>query len=54
LNWCRPSGQVDLARQLVDQQTALDLQGVIAGKTLLESQARLAEASAGVQIADRS
>lgn len=43
--------QVDLARQLVDQQTALDRQGVIAGKTLLESQARLAEASAGVQIA---
>jgi membrane fusion protein, heavy metal efflux system len=51
LELVQASGQVDLARQLVDQQTSLDLQGVIAGKTLLESQARLAEASAGVQIA---
>ena len=51
LELVQAKAQVDLARQLVDQQTALDRQGVIAGKTLLESQARLAEASAGVQIA---
>jgi len=42
--------QVELARKLVDQQTALDQQGIIAGKSLLESQARLAEASATQQI----
>ncbi len=51
VEWLQAKAQADLARKLVDQQTALDLQGVIAGKTLLESQARLAEASAGVQIA---
>jgi membrane fusion protein, heavy metal efflux system len=51
LELVQAKAQVDLARQLVDQQTALDRQGVIAGKTLLESQARLAEASAAAQIA---
>ncbi|MFO7905868.1 MAG: efflux RND transporter periplasmic adaptor subunit [Planctomycetota bacterium] len=43
--------QVELARKLVDQRTALDQQGIITGKTLLESQARLAEESAALQIA---
>lgn len=51
VEWLQAKAQADLVRKLVDQQTALDRQGVIAGKTLLESQARLAEASAGVQIA---
>ena len=43
--------QVELARKLVDQQTALDRRGIIAGKSLLESQAKLAEVSAALQIA---
>ncbi len=33
--------QLELAHKLVDQRTALDQQGVIAGKSLLESQAQL-------------
>ena len=43
--------QVDLARKLVDQQSVLDRQGVIAGKTLLESESKLTEVSAALQIA---
>jgi len=43
--------EVDLARRLLDQRTALDQQGVIAGKTLLEAQATLAEKSAALEIA---
>ncbi|MCL4204149.1 MAG: efflux RND transporter periplasmic adaptor subunit [Pirellulaceae bacterium] len=43
--------QVDLARKLVEQQSALDRQGVIAGKTLLESESKLTEVSAALQIA---
>ncbi len=43
--------QLDLAGKLVDQRAALDRQGIIPGKTLLVSQAQLAEASAGLQIA---
>jgi len=43
--------QVDLARKLVDQHSALDRQGVIAGKTLLESKSKLTEVSAALQIA---
>ncbi|MCL4207382.1 MAG: efflux RND transporter periplasmic adaptor subunit [Pirellulaceae bacterium] len=51
LELVQAAAEVELARKLVDQQTALDLQGVIPGKMLLESQARLAEASAVRQIA---
>jgi RND family efflux transporter MFP subunit len=43
--------QVELARKLVDQRTTLDQQGIIAGKSLLEAQSRLAEDSAALQIA---
>ena len=43
--------QVELARKLVDQRTTLDQQGIIAGKSLLESQAKLAEEWAALQIA---
>jgi len=42
--------EVDLARRLLDQRMALDQQGVIAGKTLLEAQATLAEKSAALEI----
>ncbi len=45
--------QVDLARKLVEQQTTLDKRGIIAGKSLLESQAKLAEDLAALQIARR-
>ena len=40
-----------LARKLADQRSALDQQGVIAGKTLLEAQANLADKSAALEIA---
>jgi RND family efflux transporter MFP subunit len=43
--------EVALARKLVDQRKALDRQGVIAGKTLLEAEAALAEKSAAREIA---
>jgi len=43
--------QVALAGKLVEQRTVLDQQGIIAGKTFLESRARLAEESAALQIA---
>jgi cobalt-zinc-cadmium efflux system membrane fusion protein len=43
--------EVGLARKMLDQRTALDKQGVIAGKTLLEAQAGLAEKSAALEIA---
>ncbi|MBC8869215.1 MAG: efflux RND transporter periplasmic adaptor subunit [Planctomycetes bacterium] len=43
--------EVGLARKLLDQRTTLDQQGVIAGKTLLEAQATLAEKSAALEIA---
>jgi len=39
------------ARKLFDQRTGLDRQGVIAGKTLLEAQAALAQKSAALEIA---
>ena len=51
LELLQAKAQVELARKLVDQRTALDQQGIIAGKTLLESQAKLAEESAALQIA---
>ena len=44
-------GEAALARKLVDQKAALDQQGVIAGKSLLEAQATLAEKSAALEIA---
>ncbi|NUQ63033.1 MAG: efflux RND transporter periplasmic adaptor subunit [Pirellulales bacterium] len=47
----RAQAEVDLARRLVDQRTALDQQGIVAGKSLLETQASLAEKSASLQIA---
>ena len=40
-----------LAQKLVDQRSALDQQGVVAGKTLLEAQATLADKSAALEIA---
>lgn len=43
--------EVGLARKLLEQRTALDQQGVIAGKTLLEAQATLAQKSAALEIA---
>ncbi len=43
--------QLELAHKLVDQRVALDQQGIIAGKSLLESQAQLAEVSAALEIA---
>lgn len=43
--------QVELVGRLVEQRTALEQQGIIAGKTLLESRAKLAEESAALQIA---
>ena len=43
--------EVGLARKVLDQRTTLDQQGVIAGKTLLEAQATLAEKSAALEIA---
>jgi cobalt-zinc-cadmium efflux system membrane fusion protein len=51
LDLLQATAQVQLARKLVDQQSALDRQGVIAGKTLIESGSQLAEASAAQQIA---
>lgn len=51
LDLLQARSQLQLARKLVDQRAALDEQGIIPGKTLLETQARLAEASAGLQIA---
>lgn len=47
----RDQAEVDLARRLVDQRTALDRQGIVAGKSLLEAQAALAEKSASLEIA---
>lgn len=43
--------EVDLAKRLVEQRSALDQQGIIAGKTLTEAEAGLAEKSAALEIA---
>ncbi len=43
--------EVDLARKLLNQRTALDQQGVIAGKTVFEAQATLAQKAAALEIA---
>ena len=51
LELLQAKAQVELAHKLVDQRTVLDQQGIIAGKTLLDSRARLAEVSAALQIA---
>lgn len=51
LELLQAKAQAGLARKLVDQQTALDRQGIIAGKSLLETKSRLAEVSAALQIA---
>jgi RND family efflux transporter MFP subunit len=51
LDLLQAKAQLDLGQKLVDQRTALDQQGIIAGKSLLESQALLAESSAALQIA---
>lgn len=45
------SGEVALAQKLVEQRTALDKQGVIAGKSLLEAKADQAEKMAALEIA---
>ena len=47
----RAGAEAALARKLVDQRSALDQQGVIAGKTLLEAQATLSDKSAALEIA---
>lgn len=44
-------GELGLARKLFDQRTVLDEQGIIAGKTLFETQATLAQKSAALEIA---
>lgn len=51
LDLLQAKAQFELAQKLLDQRTTLDQQGVIAGKSLLESQAQLAEVSAALQIA---
>jgi membrane fusion protein, heavy metal efflux system len=51
LDLLQAKAQVALARKLVEQRTVLDREGIIAGKTLLESRARLAEESAALHIA---
>ena len=51
LDLLQAKAQLELAHKLVDQRTTLDRQGIIAGKSLLESQAKLAETSAAFQIA---
>ncbi len=43
--------ETTLARKLLEQRTALDRQGVIAGKTLFEAQATLTQKSAALEIA---
>ncbi|MFZ5832670.1 MAG: efflux RND transporter periplasmic adaptor subunit, partial [Planctomycetota bacterium] len=50
LELLKAKAQLDLAQRLVDQRAALDQQGIIAGKSLLESRARLAEVSAVFEI----
>jgi cobalt-zinc-cadmium efflux system membrane fusion protein len=45
--------QLDLAERLVEQRKALDQQGVIAGKDLLEAQSSLAEKTAALRIAEQ-
>jgi cobalt-zinc-cadmium efflux system membrane fusion protein len=47
------AGNVALARQLVEQRTVLDQQGVIAGKSLLEARSTLAEKTAAVRISEQ-
>ena len=51
LTLLQAKAEVGLARKLFDQRTALDQQGVIAGKTLFEAQATLAQKSAALEIA---
>ena len=51
LTLLQAQAELALARKLLDQRTALDQQGVIAGKTLLEAQATLAQKSAALEIA---
>jgi RND family efflux transporter MFP subunit len=51
LTLLQAKAELVLARKLCDQRTALDQQGVIAGKTLLEAQATLAQKSAALEIA---
>ncbi len=51
LDLLRAKAQLELAHKLVEQRTSLDHQGIIPGRSLLESQTRLAEVSAAFQIA---
>lgn len=51
LTMLQAQAEVGLARKLLDQRTALEQQGVIAGKTLLEAQATLAQKLAALEIA---
>ena len=51
LTLLQAKAEVGLVRKLFDQRTALDEQGIIAGKTLFETQATLAQKSAALEIA---
>lgn len=51
LTLLQAKAELGLARKLLDQRTALDQQGVIAGKALFESQATLAQKLAALEIA---
>jgi len=46
----RAASEVDLAERVVQQRTGLDAEGVIAGKSLLEAQASLAQKTAELRI----
>jgi RND family efflux transporter MFP subunit len=51
LSLLQAQAEVDLAHKLVGQRSALDQEGIIAGKTLTEAEAGLAEKSAALEIA---
>lgn len=51
LTLLQAKAEVGLARKLLEQRAVLDQQGVIAGKTLFEAQATLAQKSAALEIA---
>ena len=51
LTLLQAKAEIGLARKLLEQRKVLEQQGVIAGKTLLEAQATLAQKSAALEIA---
>ncbi len=53
LDYLQASTEIALARRLLDQRISLDRQGVIAGKSVLDSRAALAQKSAQFQIAQQ-